>query len=153
VRANREHREVGGAEREASVAEFGRRSTTAKAAAANPADPFGPDGARSVEGRHERWSQRVTETSNALDLEPGVFALEDPHAVAASLKVSADRSERRKSSPFASAMRMLTFYINRAGRTLSADRRAVLEQAKIELRILYGKKKIRLRNNRSSDQG
>lgn len=87
----------------------------------------------------KRWSQRVTETSNALDLEPGVFALEDPQAIAASLKVSADRSERRKSPPFASAMRMLTFYINRAGRTLSADQRAVLEQAKIELRILYGK--------------
>ena len=92
-----------------------------------------------MKGRHGRWSQRVTETSNALDLEHGVFARDDPQAIAASLKVSADRSERRKSSPFASAMRMLTFYINRAGRTLSADRRAVLEQAKIELRILYGK--------------
>lgn len=87
----------------------------------------------------KRWSQRVTETSNALDLEPGVFALEDPRAIAASLKISADRSEQRKSSPFASAMRMLTFYINRAGRTLSANQRRILEQAKIELRILYGK--------------
>jgi hypothetical protein len=86
-----------------------------------------------------RWSQRVTETSNALDLEEGVFALEDPHAIALSLKRSADGSERRKTSPFRSAMSMLNFYVNRAGKNLPPERRAVLEQAKDELRTLYGK--------------
>lgn len=86
-----------------------------------------------------RWSQRVTETSNALDLEEGVFALDDPHAIALSLKRSADGSERRKTSPFRSAMSMLNFYINRAGKNLPPERRAILEQAKDELRALYGR--------------
>jgi hypothetical protein len=85
-----------------------------------------------------RWSQRVTETSNALDLEPGVFTKE-PRALAASLKRSAERSQRRKSSPFRSAMSMLVFYENRAGKGLSAAERARLERAKDELRALYGK--------------
>jgi len=86
-----------------------------------------------------RWSQRVTEESRALDLEPGVFTLEDPRAIALSLKRSAERSRRRKSDPFRSAMSMLTFYINRAGRTLPAGRRALLEKAKGELRAVYGR--------------
>ena len=86
-----------------------------------------------------RWSQRVTETSDALDLEAGVFTLEDPRDIAQSLKRSADRSRRRKSEPFRSAMSMLNFYINRAGRGLAADQRARLEQAKDELRDLYGR--------------
>jgi hypothetical protein len=86
-----------------------------------------------------RWSQQVAETSNALDLEEGVFALDDPHAIALSLKRSADGSERRKTSPFRSAMSMLNFYINRAGRNLPPERRAILGQAKDELRALYGK--------------
>jgi hypothetical protein len=86
-----------------------------------------------------RWSQQVTETSNALDLEEGVFSLDDPHAIALSLKRSADGSERRKTSPFRSAMSMLNFYINRAGKNLPPERRAVLDQAKEELRVLYGK--------------
>ncbi|HEY8331844.1 MAG TPA: DUF3175 domain-containing protein [Pseudomonas sp.] len=87
----------------------------------------------------QRWSQQVTETSNALDLEPGVFTRDDPRAIAESLKASAECSERRKASPFASAMAMLNFYINRAGRQLSAEQRAVLEAAKDELRELYGR--------------
>lgn len=85
------------------------------------------------------WSQRITETSNALDLEPGVFTWNDPHKIALSLKHSADSSERRKAEPFASAMAMLNFYINRAGKHLPAQQREVLEKAKDELRVLYGK--------------
>jgi hypothetical protein len=90
---------------------------------------------RGTQGR--RWSQRVTETSHALDLDAGVFKLPSARAVAASLKRSADRSLRRKVSPFRSAMSMLVFYVNRAGKSLSAERRATLEQAKAELRALY----------------
>jgi hypothetical protein len=86
-----------------------------------------------------RWSQRVTERSNALDLEEGVFALEDPRAIARSLKRSAERSRRRESSPFRSAMSMLVFYINRAGRNLPRARRVRLERAKDELRALFGR--------------
>jgi hypothetical protein len=86
-----------------------------------------------------RWSQHVTETSNALDLDPGVFALRDPAAIARSLKRSAERSRRRRSDPYRSAMSMLTFYVNRAGTNLTAERRRVLEQAKDELRRLYGR--------------
>ena len=81
-----------------------------------------------------RWSQKVTERSDALDLDKGVFSRSDPKAIARSLKRSANRSTRRKSSPERSAMSMLTFYINRAGRKLPASRRKVLERAKDELR-------------------
>jgi uncharacterized protein DUF3175 len=84
-----------------------------------------------------RWSGRVTRESNALDLEPGVFSLDDPRAIARSLKRSADRSERRKANPFRSAMSMLVFYINRAGKKLSRQRRRKLEAAKVELNALY----------------
>lgn len=86
-----------------------------------------------------KWSQHVTETSNALDLEAGVFALDEPREIALALKHSADTSARRKTAPFRSAMSMLNFYINRAGRNLPAAQRAILEQAKDELRVLYGK--------------
>src|SRR5437667_12311667 len=85
----------------------------------------------------KRWSRRVTEKSNALDLDPGVFSRDDPRSIARSLKRSAERSRRRKSDPFRSAMSMLTFYINRAGKNLSKTRRARLEAAKEELRSLY----------------
>ena len=81
-----------------------------------------------------RWSQRVTQTSNALDLDQGVFARSDPASIARSLKRSAERSRRRKSNPFRSAMSMLVFCINRAGRSLDKRRRTVLERAKDELR-------------------
>lgn len=87
----------------------------------------------------KKWSQRVTERSNALDLEPGVFASDDPRHIARSLKRSAERSRRRKSEPFRSAMSMLNFYINRAGKQLPAARRQCLEQAKEELRKLFGR--------------
>ncbi len=85
------------------------------------------------------WSRHVTETSNALDLEPGVFTWDDPHKIALSLKQSADNSQRRKAEPLASAMAMLNFYINRAGIHLPVQQREVLEKAKDELRVLYGK--------------
>jgi hypothetical protein len=85
------------------------------------------------------WSQDVTEHSNALDLKQDVFAQSDPKAIARSLKHSALESHRRKSSPFRSAMSMLTFYINRAGKSLPAGQRAVLERAKDELRNEFGR--------------
>lgn len=87
----------------------------------------------------DRWSQQAGERSNALDLEPGVFTWDDPRRIAASLGASAERSRRRKAPPFRSAMSMLNFYINRAGRQLDPDRRAVPEAAKDELRALYGR--------------
>ena len=86
-----------------------------------------------------RWSQEVTERSDALDLEPGVFTWSDPKRIARSLKRSAERSRRRKSYPYRSAMSMLTFYINRAGKQLSRVQRARLEQAKDELRLLFNR--------------
>jgi hypothetical protein len=84
-----------------------------------------------------RWSQRVTERSNALDLESGVFTWTDPRKIARSLKRSAERSTRRKAEPYRSAMSMLAFYINRAGTGLSQPQRRRLEAAKDELRKLY----------------
>ena len=86
-----------------------------------------------------RWSQRVTEKSDALDLEKNVFSLEDPARIASSLKHSAEQSRWRKSTPFRSAMSMLTFYINRAGKELDPKQRRILEQAKDELRMQFGK--------------
>jgi Protein of unknown function (DUF3175) len=85
------------------------------------------------------WSQRVTETSDALELEQGVFSLDHPGEIARSLQRSAQRSTRRKTDPFRSAISMLSFYINRAGSTLTDPRRSTLEAAKNELRALYGR--------------
>jgi len=96
-------------------------------------------GEKRAEKDGSTWSQRVSRESNALDLEAGVFTWEDPARIAASLRASAEASTRRKASPFRSAMSMLTFYVNRAGSTLDPGQRRVLEQAKIELRKLYGK--------------
>jgi len=87
----------------------------------------------------KRWSRQVTETSNALDLEAGVFSWTDPRRIAESIKRSAEGSCRRKSSPFASAMSMLNFYVNRAGARLPPQQREVLDKAKEELRSLYGR--------------
>jgi len=89
--------------------------------------------------KSKQWSQRVSRESDALTLEKGVFTGRAPRAIALSLKRSAERSRRRKSDPYRSAMSMLTFYINRAGRGLSARRRKILERAKNELRALYGR--------------
>lgn len=87
----------------------------------------------------QKWSQDVTEHSDALDLQKDVFTRKDPKSIAASLKKSAEASKRRKATPFRSAMSMLTFYINRAGEDLDPRQRQVLEQAKDELRLAFGK--------------
>jgi hypothetical protein len=87
----------------------------------------------------KRWSQHVTETSDALPLERDVFTFDDPARIARSLRESAEESTRRKTGPFRSAMSMLTFYINRAGKNLPEGRKRILEKAKDELRRLYGK--------------
>jgi len=87
----------------------------------------------------KRWSNKVTQASNALSLEPGVFTKKDPKEIARSLKRSAEASTRRKSEPFRSAMSMLVFYVNRAGKNLSQAQRKRLEKAKDELRKLYGR--------------
>ena len=86
-----------------------------------------------------KWSRHVTETSDALDLKQDVFKLTDPRKIARSLKRSAEHSERRKSDPYRSAMSMLTFYINRAGHNLEPAQHRHLEDAKDELRKLFGK--------------
>jgi hypothetical protein len=92
---------------------------------------------RGRSGRY--WSARVTRESNALDLEPSVFRQTSPRRIAASLKCSAEHSRRRKAKPFQSAMSMLNFYINRAGKNLTARQKAVLERAKHELRRAFGR--------------
>jgi hypothetical protein len=94
---------------------------------------------RARRGGGRRWSAEVTERSNALDLEPGVFTWRDPKRIAMSLKRSAELSTRRKAEPYRSALSMLTFYINRAGRNLPAEQRRILERAKVELRKAFGR--------------
>jgi hypothetical protein len=102
-----------------------------KAGAANPHRPR-----RSTS---KRWSAEVTEHSDALDIEKDIFARDNPHELALSLKRSAEASDRRKSTPYRSAMSMLTFYINRAGKNLPEARKRVLESAKGELRKVFGR--------------
>ncbi len=85
------------------------------------------------------WSGRVTRESDALDLDRGVFTLKSPKRIAASLKRSAERSRRRKADPYRSALSMLTFYINRAGKNLPAGRKRTLQKAKTELRHQFGR--------------
>ena len=86
-----------------------------------------------------RWSQRVTKESNALDLDQGVFTWSDPKRIARSLKRSAEHSKRRKADPYRSALSMLIFYMNRAGKNLPAERKRVLTQAKAELKKMFGR--------------
>jgi hypothetical protein len=102
----------------------------------------GRKAARPSPGRRQPsryWSGRVTRESNALDLEGGVFTWSDPRRIAASLKRSAEESGRRKADPYRSALSMLVFYINRAGKNLPAGRRRTLEKAKTELRRQFGR--------------
>jgi uncharacterized protein DUF3175 len=87
----------------------------------------------------KKWSRRVMQTSDALDLESGVFQSKDAKKIARSLKRSAEKSKRRKATPFQSAMSMLNFYINRAGKQLTAKEKQPLEKAKHELRVLFGR--------------
>jgi hypothetical protein len=108
-------------------------TTTAKKAVAKKAS------AKPRRTTVRKWSQHVNETSNALDLEPGVFLKDSPREIANSLKRSADKSRRRKTDAYRSAMSMLNFYVNRAGKNLSASRARTLEAAKNELRVVYGR--------------
>ena len=89
--------------------------------------------------KNRYWSGRVTRESNALDLEYGVFTWKNPRKIALSLKMSAELSNRRKAKPFQSAMSMLNFYINRAGKNLPAKQKLILNKAKIELRKVFGR--------------
>jgi len=109
--------------------------TTKKPTASKPKRSPKPRGDKPA----KRWSQEVTEHSDALDLERNVFTLNDPKEIAASLKRSAETSRRRKSDPYRSAMSMLTFYINRAGANLTTQRRHILEDAKDELRNAFSR--------------
>lgn len=93
-----------------------------------------------TEENKQKWSQKVTENSNALDLEEGIFTWKDPTKIAASLKKSALNSQRRKGTPYQSAMSMINFYINRAGKNLSLEHKAILEKAKKELRNIFEEK-------------
>jgi hypothetical protein len=101
--------------------------------------PAGAKGRKSAGRTSGQWSGAVTRRSNALDLEKSVFTSSDPHKIALSLKRSAERSKRRKSAPYRSAMSVLTFYLNRAGRNLPKRRVRILERAKGELRKVFGR--------------
>jgi hypothetical protein len=94
---------------------------------------------KSADRTKKRWSDRVTQESHALQLEDGVFTWKDPARIARSLRDSAEASTVRRTTPFRSAMSMLVFYINRAGSKLDNEQKQVLEQAKAELRKLYGR--------------
>jgi hypothetical protein len=94
---------------------------------------------RATRSKTRRWSASVTKHSNALDLQSDVFKGSDPHKIALSLKRSAERSTRRKGTAYQSAMSMLNFYINRAGKNLSKTRKRTLERAKDELREIFGR--------------
>jgi hypothetical protein len=108
------------------------RKTSRKAARKSARKPVG-------KASPKRWSQRVTRDSDALDLKRGVFKLTDPRKIAASLKRSAQRSSRRKAGAYRSALSMLTFYINRAGKTLPKTQRDRLQRAKTELKRQFGR--------------
>src|SRR3981189_2465151 len=113
-------------ERRKSMRKAARKPTTRRKAGASKSSP-------------KRWSQRVTQESDALDLKHGVFKLTSAKKSAASLKHSAEHSSRRKTGAYRSALSMLTFYINRAGKALPKTQRARLERAKIELKHQFGR--------------
>jgi len=115
-----------------STRKTGRKAATRKAGTARR-----KTGAR--KGAPKRWSQRVTRESDALDLREGVFKLRSAKKIVSSLKRSAEHSSRRKTGAYRSALSMLTFYINRAGKTLPKTQRARLERAKVELKHRFGK--------------
>jgi hypothetical protein len=115
------------------------RKTTRRTGLGHPATRTSKSAKAAGGTSKKRWSQKVTRQSDALDLDAGVFARNDPKSIARSLKRSAETSQRRKSTPFRSAMSMLTFYENRAGKTLPASQRSKLDRAKEELRRLYGR--------------
>jgi hypothetical protein len=112
---------------------------TATRGRAKSSRPASRRAAKTAKRGGRKWSHKVTERSDALDLRQGVFKLNDPKKIAASLKRSAERSKRRKADPYRSAQSMLTFYINRAGKDLPAGRKRTLERAKGELRKQFGR--------------
>jgi hypothetical protein len=116
------------AQRQTARKSTARRRTARKSTARKSATKSG-----------RRWSAAVTRNSDALDLSGGVFTGMDPKRIAASLKRSAERSKRRKANPYRSALSMLTFYLNRAGKNLPATRRRTLQRAKDELRKQFGR--------------
>lgn len=128
------------------------RKTSERARRDRPADPGSVMKKRTRRraggDRRRKWSQRVTRTSDALDLEANVFKLRNPGAVASSLKRSALRSRRRKAPAYQSAMSMLNFYINRAGKGLPSSQKRVLERAKGELRRSFGRAAAPARDGR-----
>jgi len=105
----------------------------------NMANRAGRSSKKRNRSKSKRWSARVTWHSNALDLEPKIFRSRDPRKIACSLKHSAEHSRRRKGTPYQSAMSMLNFYINRAGKNLPQTRKRILEDAKKELRDVFGR--------------
>jgi hypothetical protein len=122
------------------MAKTGRRSTARKKKSNKKSAPRKASSKKGTGKKPvRRWSKKVTETSDALELEQGVFKENDPKKIAHSLKRSADKSKRRKASPYQSAMSMLNFYINRGGRNLPASKKKVLEDSKEELRKLFGR--------------
>ena len=125
-----ERRKAAPAHKTAARSTIRRKTTVRKASSARR---------KSAKTKPKRWSQRVTRESDALDLQGGVFKLTDPKKIAASLKRSAERSPRRKAGAYRSALSMLTFYINRAGRTLPKTQRDRLQRAKTELKRQFGR--------------
>jgi hypothetical protein len=116
-----------------------KKSTVSRKAPARKKSARRPPARRAKQASPRRWSQRVTQKSDALDLKGGVFKLTSASKIAASLKRSAEHSSRRKSGAYRSALSMLTFYINRAGRNLPKTQRDRLERAKGELKRQFGK--------------
>jgi Protein of unknown function (DUF3175) len=116
-----------------------RKTAKRKSAGKTPARKIGAARKKAAKAPAKRWSQRVTRESDALDLKRGVFTLTDPKKIAASLKRSAEHSARRKSGAYRSALSMLTFYINRAGKTLPKTQRDRLQRAKTELKHQFGR--------------
>jgi hypothetical protein len=113
------------------------RKSARKSAARRPA--AGKTRGKSARKSTGRWSARVTRTSDALDLDRGVFTWKDPKRIAGSLKRSAEHSRRRKADAYRSALSMLVFYLNRAGKNLPAERKRTLQRAKDELRKAFGR--------------
>jgi hypothetical protein len=115
----------------------GKRAVRKAGARRVPAS--GKSAARKTTTSTDRWSAHVTETSDALDLKAHLFKSGDASQIARSLKRSAERSKRRKGTPYQSAMSMLNFYINRAGKNLPARQLRTLDRAKDELRKAFGR--------------
>ena len=122
-----------------------KKSLAPKKAAKKPAakkatsKKANPKKAKAKKATPKKWSKKVTETSDAMDLEKDVFKQKDPKKIAASVKQSAEKSKRKKAAPFQSAMSMINFYENRAVKNLSAAQKKVLDEAKNELRKLFGR--------------